>query len=128
MLCWVTLSCLTLCDPMDCSPPGSSGHGILQARILEWVAMSSFRGASQPRNGTQVSRIARRFLTIWATYCLWRLFLYILLNLWCGWRAACQWEGLTCISVQPLEFVIQWSNASPSHSWADNPVKHSTHS
>ena len=40
----------TLCDPMDCSPPGSSVHGILQARILEWVAMSSSRGSSQPRD------------------------------------------------------------------------------
>ena len=43
-------SCLTLCDPMDCSPPGSSVHGILQARILEWVAMPSSRGTSQPRD------------------------------------------------------------------------------
>ena len=42
-------SCLTLCSPMDCSLPGSSVHGILQAWILEWVAMSSFRGSSQPR-------------------------------------------------------------------------------
>ena len=41
-------SCLTLGDPMDCSPPGSSVHGILQARILEWVAMPSSRGSSQP--------------------------------------------------------------------------------
>ena len=40
----VTQSCLTLCDPMDCSPPGSSVHGILQARILEWVAISSLWG------------------------------------------------------------------------------------
>ena len=38
----VAQSCLTLCDPMDCSPPGSSVHGILQARILEWVAISLF--------------------------------------------------------------------------------------
>ena len=43
-------SCPTLCDPMDCSPPGSSVHGILQARILEWVAISSSRGSSQPRD------------------------------------------------------------------------------
>ena len=43
-------SCLTLCDPMDSSPPGSSVHGILKARILEWVAMPSSRGSSQPRN------------------------------------------------------------------------------
>ena len=42
----VTQSCLTLCDPMDCSPPGSSVHGILQARILEWVALFFFRGSS----------------------------------------------------------------------------------
>ena len=47
--------CLTLCDPMDCSPPGSSVHGILQARILEWVAMPSSRGSSGPRDGTCVS-------------------------------------------------------------------------
>ena len=42
--------CLTCCDPMDCSPPGSSVHGILQARILEWVAISFSRGSSQPRD------------------------------------------------------------------------------
>ena len=46
----VTQSCLTLCDPMDCNPPGSSVHGTLQARILEWVAISYSRGSSQPRN------------------------------------------------------------------------------
>ena len=46
------LSCLFLCDPMDCSPPGFSVHGILQARILEWVAVSFYRGSSQPRDLT----------------------------------------------------------------------------
>ena len=46
-------SCLTLCDPMDNSPPGSSVHGILQARILEWVAVPSSRGSSQPRDWTR---------------------------------------------------------------------------
>ena len=44
--------CLTVCDPMDCSPPGSSVHGILQSRILEWVAMPFSRGSSSPRVGT----------------------------------------------------------------------------
>ena len=44
----IAQSCPTLCDPMDCSPPGSSVRGILQARILEWVAISSSRGSSQP--------------------------------------------------------------------------------
>ena len=48
---------------MDCSPPGSSVHGILQSRILEWVAMSSSRGSSQPKDQTQVSCIAGRFFT-----------------------------------------------------------------
>ena len=59
----VTQSCLTLCDPMDCSPPGSSVHGILQARILEWVAFPFSRGSSQPRDETQVSCIAGGFFT-----------------------------------------------------------------
>ena len=48
-------SCPTLCDPMDCSPPGSSVHGIFQARILEWVAISFSRVSSQPRDQTRVS-------------------------------------------------------------------------
>ena len=51
----VTQVCLALCDPMDCSPPCSSVHGILQARILEWVAISFSRGSSQPRDWTGVS-------------------------------------------------------------------------
>ena len=56
-------SCVRLCNPMDCSPPGSSIHGILQARILEWVAMPSSRGFSQPRDRTLVFCIADRFFT-----------------------------------------------------------------
>ena len=49
--------CVTLCNPMDCSPPGSSVHGILQARILEWVAMPFSRGSSWPRDRTHVSYV-----------------------------------------------------------------------
>ena len=52
---------------MDCSPPGSSVHGILQARMLEWVAISFSRGSSWPRDWTQVSCIAGRCFTLWAT-------------------------------------------------------------
>ena len=63
----VAQSCLTLCDPTGCSPPGSSVHGILQARTLEWVAVPFSRESSQPRNWTQVSSIAGEFFTIWAT-------------------------------------------------------------
>ena len=54
----MALSRVRLCDPMDCRASGSSVHGILQARILEWVAMPSSRGSSQPRDRTQVSSIA----------------------------------------------------------------------
>ena len=63
----IAQSCPTLCDPLDCSLPGSSVHGILQARILEWVTVHFSRGSSQPRDQTQVSCIAGRFYTIWAT-------------------------------------------------------------
>ena len=63
----VTQSCPTLCDPMDCSPPGSSVHGILHARILEWVAISFSKGSSRPRDQTQVSHIAGRRFNLWAT-------------------------------------------------------------
>ena len=57
-MCSVTQSYLTLCGPVDCSPPGSSVHGISQARILEWVAISCSRGSSQPRDWTCVSRVS----------------------------------------------------------------------
>ena len=59
--------CLILCDPMDCSLPGSSLHGILQARVLEWVTVSFSTGSSRPRDRTRVSCIVDRCLTIWAT-------------------------------------------------------------
>ena len=61
-----SLSCVWLCDPTDCSLPGSSVRGILQARILEWVAVSFSRRSSQPRDQTRVSCIAGRCFTIWA--------------------------------------------------------------
>ena len=68
--CWVWLklpSCQTLCDPMDCSLSGSSIHGIFQARVLEWAAISFSRGSSRPRDWTWVSRIVGRRFTVWAT-------------------------------------------------------------
>ena len=63
----VSQSCRALCDPMDCSLPGSSIRGIFQARVLEWVAVSFPRRSSQPRDWTQVSCMAGRRFTIWAT-------------------------------------------------------------
>ena len=63
----VAQSCPTLCDPMDYSLPGSSVHGIFQARVREWVAISFSRGSSQPRDRTRISRTAGRRFTVWAT-------------------------------------------------------------
>ena len=63
----VAQSCPTLCDPVDCSLSGSSVHGIFQARVLEWIAISFSRGSSGPRNQTRVSHIAGRRFTVWAT-------------------------------------------------------------
>ena len=60
----VAQSCPTLCDPMDGSLPGSAVHGIFQARILEWAAISFSRGSSQPRDQTRVSWIADRCFTV----------------------------------------------------------------
>ena len=60
---WKLLSHVRLCDPMDYTV-----HGILQARILKWVAVSFSRGSSQPRDQTQVSRTAGGFFNSWATY------------------------------------------------------------
>ena len=65
--CLVTKSCPTLCNSMDCSPLGSSVHGILQARILEWVAIPFTRASSWPRDWTQVCCITGRFFNVWAS-------------------------------------------------------------
>ena len=65
IVCEVIQLCPTLCDSMDWSLPGSSIHGIFQARVLEWVAISFSSGSSQPRDQTQVSRIVGRRFTVW---------------------------------------------------------------
>ena len=66
---WVEVaqSCPTLCDPVDCNLLGFSVHGILQARILEWIAISFSRGSSWPRDWTRVSHIGGRRFNLWAT-------------------------------------------------------------
>ena len=70
-LCEVAQSCPTLCNPMDCCLPGFSVHGIFQARVLEWVAISFSRGSSRPRDRTSVSHTVGRRFTLWATSSLW---------------------------------------------------------
>ena len=69
--CEVAQLCPTLCNPMDCSLPGSSVHGIFEARVLEWGAISFSRGSSRTRDRTQVPRIVGRCFTIWAIRELW---------------------------------------------------------
>ena len=86
---------------MDCSPPGSSVHGILQARILEWVAISFSRGSSQPRDRTQISCIAGRLYTVWATSSESGVF--------------SSWPGPTSHSLQ-TERIHLYPNAKASHS------------
>ena len=63
----VAQSCPTLCDPMDCSLPSSSVHGIFQAIVLEWIAISFSKGSFQPRDRTRVSHIVDRRFIVWAT-------------------------------------------------------------
>ena len=68
MPCLIAQPCLTLCNPVDCSPPGSSVHGIFQAKILEWVAISCCRGSSQPRDQIAPPTLAGRFFTTSTTW------------------------------------------------------------
>ena len=95
----VAQTCPTLCDPTDCSLTGSSVHRLLQARILEWVAMPSSRGSSRPRDRTWVSHTAGSFFTLWAnretprTYthiCSFKI-MYAFICFWLHWVfiAAC---------------------------------------
>ena len=95
----VTQSCLLLCNPKDCSLPGSSVHGIFQARILEWVASSFSRGSSPPRDGTRVSHIAGRFFTVWATRHILKITFRQQCMVWC----------LVCLS-----FVVLYLPLTPS--------------
>ena len=88
-------SFLTLCDHMDCSPPGSTVHGVLQARILEWVAVPFSRGSSWPRDWTQVSCIsciAGEFFTRWVT-----------------------WEALSILYIESAVCVCQSQSLNSSH-------------
>ena len=87
----VNQSCLTICKPMDYSQPGSSVHGILQARILEWVAISYSSESSQPRDGTWVSCTVSRFFTICYSGSLLSTLKYIYFFFF-------KEEGKTCLS------------------------------
>ena len=86
-------SCLTLCDPVECSLPGSSVHGILQARVLEWVAMSSARGSSWPRDRTCMSFVS----------CIGRRVLYHSRRLGSPQTASTAWSSLSMLSSGSME-------------------------
>ena len=121
-------SCMILCDPMDCSPPGSSVHGILQARILEWLAMPSSRGSSQPRDRACISRdscVAGRFFTTespgkpqeWIYFLLkygWDIFICNKIYIWSLSSGSTNpWNFL---SVETLEGVFCYVNKVTSES------------
>ena len=104
--------CLTLCDPMNCSLPGSSVQGIFQARILEWVAMPSSKGSSWPRDQTSISYVspvlAGRFFT---TSAPWEACApYYLLNKW-----ADEWVDSL------LHFHVTFSNCNDMFLWEPPP-------
>ena len=104
-LCSVAQSCLTLCHPMDCSPWGSSVHGIIQARILEQVAMSSSRMSSWPRNWTRVSCVScidRQILyhcTTWEAQ-----FIMTPLNFQSTYLSISNWQ--TCPGAQKKQVIV----------------------
>ena len=112
----------TLCDPMDCSPPGSSIHGILQTRTLEWVAISFSRGSSWPRDRTRVSRVVGRCFTIWATrevhtYIWVYIYIHILFHILFNYGLSqeseysfpCYTGGPCCLSILCVPVCICWS-------------------
>ena len=113
------MSSPTLCDSMNYSPAGSSVHGILQARILEWVAISFSGVSSWPRDRSWVSHIADRFFTIWATcICMYvyLIFIYLaVLGLSCGlWTLRCgMWDLVPRPGIEPK--LHAWGVQSLSH-------------
>ena len=99
--------CPTLCYPMDCSPPGSSVHGIFQARILEWVAIAYSEGSSLPRDQTWVSCIScidRQIRDHWHHYCR-TVLCQFLLHIFC-WSVIRYINVCTCLCIFALLSVL----------------------
>ena len=105
----VAQSCPTLCDPVDCTLPGSSVHGIFQTIVLEWIAISFSRGSSQTRDWTRVSLIVDRHFTIWAT----REVKYeeSLKDLCWGWNELRDWDR----HIYTTRYNIGEGNGTPLH-------------
>ena len=97
--------CLTLCNPTDYSLPGPSVHGILQARILEWVAIRFSRGFSWPQDQIQISHIMGKFFTVWAI----REALYVYLKIeFVGISLAIQWLRLCTFIAGGIGLIPDW--------------------
>ena len=114
-----TQSCPAVCNSMNCSPPGCSVHGIFQARILEWVAISFSRGSSWPRDWTQVSCMAGGFFTVWATREDCQITARILIQeSLVSWGQSSRWNGFVVGVVQSLShvwlFATSWTVAHQS--------------
>ena len=91
--------CLVLYDPVDCIPPGSSVHGVLQSRVLEWVVIPSSRGSSPPRDQTWVSYIAGKFFTTWVTLLYICVCLYVYSRvIWLFWTSLLAWKNMMRIT------------------------------
>ena len=117
--------CPTLCDPMDCSLPGFSVHGILQARILEGVTISFSRGSSWPRNRTWVSHIGGRCFNLWATREAHTSSQSWDLNL-CGWFSNKCWQGSGVTGIHtPLRRV--WTSKFSKEDNLAIPIKWQLH-
>ena len=101
-------SCLTLCSPMDYSPPSSSVCEIFQARILDWVAISFTRRSSWPRDQTQVSCIAGRFFTTSATWEVQETRIYYNLSvpLWGKYRDVGSWGPFLCLCFRIISIML----------------------
>ena len=112
--CYCVQSCLTLCHPMDCSLPGSSVHGIFQARILEWVAISFSRGSSRPRNLISISCISCIGRQILFPLCQLGIYAYIYFTICIYTKSSSSLKqlGCVCYSLSGVWlFVIPWTVA-----------------
>ena len=135
----VVESCLTLCHSVDCSPPGFSVHGIIQARVLEWVGISFSRGYSLPRERTQVSRIAGRRFILWTTREAQYLWMWDLNHKegwapknWCFWTVVLEntlESPLHCKEIKPVNpqfSSVQFIHSVVSDSLRPHELQHTT--
>ena len=114
-LCMRAQSWPTLRNPMDCSPPGSSVHGIFQTRTLEWVATSLSRGSSWPRDWTHISCLAGRFFTCWVISIAHKKILpigFLCPQLHHTWGSKKSWQQcmISLVVIRSSNKKVEWSN------------------